>query len=101
MSERTQGTGKITFENYDRKIEKIEKTLDAYGIAGLEEAEKICAEKGLDPYRIAKEIQPICFEDACWAYVAGAAIAVKKGCKAAAEAAEAIGEGLQAFCLPG
>ena len=101
MSERTQGTGKITFENYDRKIEKIEKTLDAYGIAGLEEAEKICAEKGLDPYRIAKEIQPICFEDACWAYVAGAAIAVKKGCKAAAEAAEAIGEGLQTFCLPG
>ena len=101
MSERTQGTGKITFENYDRKIEKIEKTLDAYGIAGLEEAEKICREKGLDPYKTAKEIQPICFEDACWAYVAGAAIAIRKGCKAAADAAEAIGEGLQAFCLPG
>ena len=98
MSERTE---KITFENYDRKIEKIEKALAAYGINGLEDAERICKEKGLDPYKIAKEIQPICFEDACWAYVAGAAIAIKKGCKAAAEAAEAIGEGLQAFCLPG
>ena len=98
MSERTE---KITFENYDRKIEKIEKTLAAYGIDGLEDAQRICKEKGLDPYKIAKEIQPICFEDACWAYVAGAAIAIKKGCKAAAEAAEAIGEGLQAFCLPG
>ena len=98
MSERTE---KITFENYDRKIEKIENALSAYGIAGLEDAEKICKEKGIDPYRIAKEIQPICFEDACWAYVTGAAIAIKKGCKNAAEAAEAIGEGLQAFCLPG
>ena len=98
MSERTE---KITFENYERKIEKIEKTLAAYGIAGLEDAEKICREKGIDPYKIAKEIQPICFEDACWAYVTGAAIAIKKDCKNAAEAAEAIGEGLQAFCLPG
>ena len=92
---------KIVFENYDRKIEKIEKVLAAYGIAGLEDAEKICREKGLDPYKAAKDIQPICFEDACWAYVAGAAIAVKKGCTKAADAAEAIGEGLQAFCLPG
>ena len=98
MSERTE---KITFENYERKIEKIEKTLAAYGIAGLEDAEKICREKGIDPYKIAKEIQPICFEDACWAYVTGAAIAIKKDCKNAAEAAESIGEGLQAFCLPG
>ena len=98
MSERTE---KITFENYERKIEKIEKTRAAYGIAGLEDAEKICREKGIDPYKIAKEIQPICFEDACWAYVTGAAIAIKKDCKNAAEAAEAIGEGLQAFCLPG
>ena len=98
MSERTE---KITFENYERKIEKIEKTLAAYGIAGLEDAEKICREKGIDPYKIAKEIQPICFEDACWAYVTGAAIAIKKDCKNAAEAAEAIGEGLQAFRLPG
>ena len=55
----------------------------------------------MNPYEIAKEIQPICFEDACWAYVAGAAIAIKKGCRKASEAAEAIGEGLQAFCLPG
>ncbi|MGN1334898.1 MAG: GGGtGRT protein [Anaerovoracaceae bacterium] len=92
---------KIVFENYDRKIEKIEKVLAAYGIAGLEDAEKICREKGLDPYKAAKDIQPICFEDACWAYVAGAAIAIKKGCTKAADAAEAIGEGLQAFCLPG
>ena len=91
----------ITFENYDRKIEKINKALAAYGISGLEEAEAICKEKGVDPYKITKEIQPICFEDACWAYVAGAAIAFKKGCTKAAEAAEAVGEGLQAFCLPG
>ena len=91
----------ITFENYDRKIEKINKALAAYGISGLEDAQKICEEKGIDPYKLVKEIQPICFEDACWAYVAGAAIAIKKGCSAAADAAEAIGEGLQAFCLPG
>ena len=101
MSERNERTKKITFENYDRKIEKIEKALAAYGIAGLEDAEKICREKGLEPYKIAKEIQPICFEDACWAYVAGAAIAIKKGCTVASDAAEAIGEGLQTFCLPG
>ena len=101
MSERNERTKKITFENYDRKIEKIEKALAAYGIAGLEDAEKICREKGLEPYKIAKEIQPICFENACWAYVAGAAIAIKKGCTVASDAAEAIGEGLQAFCLPG
>ena len=91
----------ITFENYDRKIEKINKALAAYGIASLEDAEKICKDKGIDPYKIAKEIQPICFEDVCWAYVAGAAIAIKKGCSKANEAAKAIGEGLQAFCLPG
>ncbi len=91
----------ITFENYDRKIEKINKVLAAYQIADLSEAELICKEKGIDPYKIAKEIQPICFEDACWAYVAGAAIAIKKGCTKANKAAEAIGEGLQAFCLPG
>lgn len=91
----------ITFENYDRKIEKINKALAANGIANLEEAEKICREKGVEPYEIVKEIQPICFEDACWAYVAGAAIAIRKGCCEADKAAEAIGEGLQAFCLPG
>ena len=92
---------KITFENYDRKIDKINKVLNSYGISGLEDAAEICREKGIDPYRIAKDIQPICFDDACWAYVAGGAIAIKKGCSDAAEAAEAIGEGLQAFCLPG
>lgn len=92
---------KIYFENYDRKIEKINKVLASYGISGLEDAAEICREKGFDPYQIAKDIQPICFDDACWAYVAGAAIAIKKGCSEAAEAAEAIGEGLQAFCLPG
>lgn len=91
----------ITFENYDRKIEKINKALSAYGIASLEEAQAICKEKGIDPYTIAKEIQPICFEDACWAYVAGAAIAIKQGACKANDAARAIGEGLQAFCLPG
>lgn len=92
---------KIYFENYDRKIEKINKVLASYGISDLEDAAEICREKGFDPYQIAKDIQPICFDDACWAYVAGAAIAIKKGCSEAAEAAEAIGEGLQAFCLPG
>ena len=91
----------ITFENYDRKIEKINAALSAYGIASLEEAQAICEEKGIDPYKIAKDIQPICFEDVCWAYVAGAAIALKKDCRKANEAAKAIGEGLQAFCLPG
>ena len=83
MSERTERierNEKITFENYDRKIEKIEKALAAYGINGLEDAEKICHEKGIDPYKTAKEILPICFEDACWDYVAGAAIAIRNGC---------------------
>ena len=89
------------FENYDRKIEKINGVLAANGISSLEEAMEICKAKGINPYDIAKEIQPICFEDACWAYVAGAAIAIKKGCTKANEAAKAIGEGLQAFCLPG
>ena len=91
----------ITFENYDRKIEKINAALSKYGISSLEEAKAICDEKGIDPYKIAREIQPICFEDVCWAYVAGAAIAIKKGAKHANEAARAIGEGLQAFCLAG
>ena len=89
------------FENYDRKIEKINGVLAANGIGSLDEAMEICKAKGINPYDIAKEIQPICFEDACWAYVAGAAIAIKKGCTKASDAARAIGEGLQAFCLPG
>ena len=91
----------IKFENYDRKIEKINAALNANGIASLEEAYEICKAKGLDPYQTAKSIQPICFEDVCWAYVAGTAIAIKKGAVKAADAAEAIGIGLQAFCLPG
>jgi len=91
----------IMFENYDRKIDKINAALNEYGIANLEEAYEICKAKGLDPYQTAKSIQPICFEDVCWAYVAGTAIALKKGAVKAADAAEAIGIGLQAFCLPG
>ena len=89
------------FENYDRRIAQINETLKKYGIASLEEAKQMCDAKGIDPYKIAKETQPICFENAGWAYVVGAAIAIKKGCTKAAAAAEAIGEGLQAFCLPG
>ena len=91
----------IMFENYDRKIDKINAALNANGIASLDEAYEICKAKGLDPYQTAKSIQPICFEDVCWAYVAGSAIAIKKGAVKAADAAEAIGIGLQAFCLPG
>ncbi|MGI6031698.1 MAG: GGGtGRT protein [Eubacteriales bacterium] len=89
------------FESYERRIDKINGVLNSYGIASIEEAEKICKDKGIDPYTITKEIQPIAFENACWAYVVGAAIAIKKGCTNAADAAEAIGEGLQAFCIPG
>ncbi len=89
------------FESYERRIDTVNATLNKYGIASLEEAKKICDEKGIDAYNIVKKIQPICFENACWAYVVGAAIAVKKGCKKAADAAEAIGEGLQSFCIPG
>jgi len=89
------------FESYERRIDKINAALKENGIASLEEAKKICDEKGIDPYTMTKEIQPIAFENACWAYVAGAAIAIKKGSKTAADAAEAIGIGLQSFCIPG
>jgi hypothetical protein len=89
------------FENYERRIGQINATLNKYGIASIEEAKQICEQKGIDPYRICKEIQPICFENAGWAYVVGAALAIKKGCVKAADAAEAIGEGLQSFCIPG
>ncbi len=89
------------FESYERRIDKINAVLAQYGINGVEDAKVICAEKGLDPYKTCEETQPICFENAKWAYVVGAAIAIKKGCKNAADAAEAIGEGLQAFCIPG
>ena len=89
------------FENYDRRIGKIEKVMAKYGIKDLQEARKMCTDKGFDPYEIAKKIQPICFEDVCWAYVLGAAIAMKKGAFTAEAAAKEIGEGLQAFCLDG
>ena len=89
------------FESYERRIDKINAVLNSYGIASLEEAEKITKDAGLDVYNQVKGIQPICFENACWAYTVGAAIAIKKGCKKAADAAAAIGEGLQSFCIPG
>ena len=91
----------ITFESYDRRIEKVNAVLNKNSISSLEEAEKICKDKGVDAYEIVKKIQPIAFENACWAYVAGAAIAIKRGVTKAADAAEVIGEGLQAFCIPG
>ena len=89
------------FESYERRIDKINKVLNSYEIASLEEAEKITKDAGLNVYDLVKSIQPICFENACWAYTVGAAIAIKKDCKTAAKAAEAIGEGLQSFCIPG
>ncbi len=89
------------FENYERRIPQIEKVCAQYGIKDLESARQACIDKGFDPYKITEGIQPICFENAKWAYVLGAAIAMKKGCTKAADAAKAIGEGLQAFCIPG
>lgn len=91
----------ITFEGYDRRIEKINKALNEYGIKDLEDAKKICDDLGVDVYSIVKNIQTICFENACYAYIAGAAIAIKKGCKSAEEIARAIGIGLQGFCISG
>ncbi len=89
------------FESYERRIDKINAVLAQYGINGIKDAKAICDAKGIDPYTMCEETQPICFENAKWAYVVGAAIAIKKGCTSAADAAEAIGEGLQAFCIPG
>jgi len=89
------------FESYERRIEKITGVLDQYGISGVEETREICKAAGFDPYEIVKGIQPIAFENAAWAYCVGCAIALKKGVKTAAEAAEAIGIGLQAFCIDG
>ena len=89
------------FEGYERRIAQINSVLNSYGISSIEEAEKITKDAGLDVYDQVKKIQPICFENAAWAYTVGAAIAIKKGCKRAADAAAAIGEGLQAFCIPG
>ena len=89
------------FENYDRRIGKINGVLAEYGISSVEESREICKAAGFDPYEIAKTIQPICFENVCWAYCVGAAIALKSGAKNAEEAARAIGIGLQSFCIDG
>lgn len=89
------------FESYERRIAQVNAALNDNGIASLEEAKAICDAKGIDPYKIAKETQAIAFENVCWAYIAGAAIAIKKGAKKASTAAEAIGIGLQSFCIPG
>ena len=89
------------FESYERRIDQINAVLNSYGIASIEEAEKITKDAGLEIYDTVKKIQPICFENACWAYIVGCAIAIKKNCRKAADASAAIGEGLQAFCIPG
>ena len=89
------------FESYERREKQILEVLKKYGINSIEECADICKAKGFDPYKITEGIQPICFENAKWAYTVGCAIAIKKGCTKASEAAAAIGEGLQAFCIPG
>lgn len=89
------------FESYDRRINKINEVLNSHGISSVEEAKSICDKKGVDVYKIVKDIQPIAFENAAWAYIVGAAIAIKKGQKKAADIAVTLGEGLQAFCIPG
>jgi hypothetical protein len=89
------------FESYERRVEKINGVLANYGISSIEEAKEICDKAGVYPYDIVKAVQPIAFENACWAYIVGSAIAIKKGVKSAAEAAEIIGIGLQSFCIPG
>ena len=91
----------VTFEGYERRIDKISATLSEYGIKDLEEAKAICDAHGVDAFGIVKSIQPIAFENAGWAYTVGAALALKKGVKSAAEASEMIGVGLQSFCIPG
>ena len=91
----------IRFEGYERRIDKINKTLAEYGIASLEDAKAVCDAKGIDVEAIVKGVQPIAFENAVWAYTVGCAIAIKKECKNAADAAAAIGIGLQSFCIPG
>lgn len=89
------------FESYERRIDQINAVLNENGIKDIEEAEKITKDAGLDVYKMIKDIQPICFENACWAYTVGAALAIKKNCRKAADAAAVIGEGLQSFCIPG
>jgi len=92
---------KIRFEGYERRIDKINKCLAEYGIANLEEARAICESKGINVESIVRGVQPIAFDNAVWAYTLGTAIALKKNVQTAADAAEAIGIGLQAFCVPG
>lgn len=92
---------KVNFESQERRENQILAVLNANGIKSIEEANQICEAKGLDPYKICEDTQRICFENAKWAYVVGAAIAIKKNIKSAAEAAEAIGIGLQSFCIAG
>ena len=89
------------FEGYERREAKILAAIKEYGINSIDECKEICDAYGIDPYKIVEETQPICFENAKWAYTVGAAIAIKKGCKKASEAAAAIGIGLQSFCIPG
>ena len=89
------------FEGYERREAKILAVLKEYGISSIDECKEICDAKGINPYKIVEETQPIAFENAKWAYTVGAAIAIKKGCTKAADAAAAIGIGLQAFCIPG
>ena len=89
------------FESYERREAQILKAIGKYGIKSIEECRKICEEKGVDVYKIVEGIQPICFENAKWAYTVGAAIAIKKGDKTAYDVAKSLGEGLQSFCIPG
>lgn len=89
------------FEGYDRRIAKINETLKQYGLESLEAAKALCESKGVDVFEIVRGVQPICFENACWAYTLGAAMAIKKGQTRAVEVAETLGEGLQAFCIVG
>ena len=91
----------VKFESQERRINQVIAALNANGIKDIAEANEICEAAGVDPYQICEDTQGICFENAKWAYVVGAAIAIKKGCTKAADAAEAIGIGLQAFCIPG
>ena len=91
----------MLFESYDRRINQINKVLNDNGIESLDQARQICENKGVDIYNIVKGIQPICFENACWAYIVGGAIAIKRGVTSASEIAKCLGEGLQSFCIPG
>ena len=92
---------KVSYESQERREAQVLAALNAEGIKSVEEANQICDEAGVDPYLMCEETQRICFENAKWAYVCGAAIAIKRGCKTAADCAETIGVGLQAFCIPG